>query len=494
MAHDVFISYSSLDRETADAVVERFESGGLSCWIAPRNIEPGADWAGSIIDAINGSKVMALIFTPDSNVSKQVLREVDSAVGAGVTIIPMRLTDEEPIEGMQYYLSAVHWLDGRKADLSESIDEWFELCKAVVETSGNTLLPTAGPAGRKEGSKGRFAAIAIAAVLALGGAGFAVSQMMGGGSGAASQNSAPGAAGDRSPIGSKSINAGKVLDGHADGSRMDCLTTGGYLAYDDGWYYFRSNNNEYLYKMRADGSDAQKLCNHSAKYISVYDGYVYFFEEHGEVGIYRVSTEGGEAEQITGRYMETPFWIKDGYLYHYDWFDGLMRIDLSQETVDLFTDSESVNKLESLYTICSDGEHVYYSLFSEEGVFRAKMDGSESEKIIDGLVGDITLAGSYLFYNDLEGDMGLYVYNLETDETILLNDTDLFEYFNVTGDGLYGANSRGNLAFYDPSTNTQTVLSDQATNFACVAGEKVLFWNSKDYLLCDLDGSNLIKL
>jgi hypothetical protein len=45
MAHDVFISYSSKDKPTADAACAILESKGIRCWIAPRDILPSADWA-----------------------------------------------------------------------------------------------------------------------------------------------------------------------------------------------------------------------------------------------------------------------------------------------------------------------------------------------------------------------------------------------------------------------------------------------------------------
>src|SRR5215472_7170060 len=40
----VFISHSSKDREIADAICAHLESAGIKCWIAPRDIEPGATW------------------------------------------------------------------------------------------------------------------------------------------------------------------------------------------------------------------------------------------------------------------------------------------------------------------------------------------------------------------------------------------------------------------------------------------------------------------
>jgi hypothetical protein len=47
MLGKVFISHSSKDQQTADAIRQHLESAGLACWIAPRDIEAGADWTES---------------------------------------------------------------------------------------------------------------------------------------------------------------------------------------------------------------------------------------------------------------------------------------------------------------------------------------------------------------------------------------------------------------------------------------------------------------
>jgi TIR domain len=62
MAHDVFISYSAKDKTTADGVCATLEAKGIRCWIAPRDILPGMDWGEAIIEAINGSRVIVLVF------------------------------------------------------------------------------------------------------------------------------------------------------------------------------------------------------------------------------------------------------------------------------------------------------------------------------------------------------------------------------------------------------------------------------------------------
>jgi hypothetical protein len=44
MAHDVFISHSSKDKLTADAICHSLEQNGIRCWIAPRDVRAGANY------------------------------------------------------------------------------------------------------------------------------------------------------------------------------------------------------------------------------------------------------------------------------------------------------------------------------------------------------------------------------------------------------------------------------------------------------------------
>lgn len=138
MAHDVFISYSHRDKPTADAICAKLEAGGLRCWYAPRDIEPGTDWAAAIIDAIESSRAFVLVFTSHSNVSQQVMREVSKAVQQGIPIIPFKLTKEEPSKGMEYYLTTVHWLDAMDGPLYSNIQVLDERVRGVLgEHKGN---------------------------------------------------------------------------------------------------------------------------------------------------------------------------------------------------------------------------------------------------------------------------------------------------------------------------------------------------------------------
>lgn len=110
MSH-VFVSYSKADQDCAFELVERLEAQGVSCWIAPRDIAPAADWAAEIIDAIAAAHLMVLVFSSASNESPQVRREIERAVHKQVRILPFRIEDVMPCKSLEYFLSSQHWLD-----------------------------------------------------------------------------------------------------------------------------------------------------------------------------------------------------------------------------------------------------------------------------------------------------------------------------------------------------------------------------------------------
>jgi hypothetical protein len=111
MPYDAFISYASLDKARADATCAALEASGIRCWIAPRDIVPGAEWGEAIILAINQCRVVILIFSANANESPQIRREVERAVSKGIPIIPFRIQDIAPNHSLEYFIGTVHWLD-----------------------------------------------------------------------------------------------------------------------------------------------------------------------------------------------------------------------------------------------------------------------------------------------------------------------------------------------------------------------------------------------
>jgi hypothetical protein len=134
MAHDVFISHSTEDKTAADAVCAILEKNGVRCWIAPRDIMPGADWGESIVNGIRTSRVLLLVFSTNANKSRQIKREVEIAADGGVTIVPLRIEDILPTDSFKYFLGNIHWLDALTPPLEKHLQEVAAKVKAILST------------------------------------------------------------------------------------------------------------------------------------------------------------------------------------------------------------------------------------------------------------------------------------------------------------------------------------------------------------------------
>jgi hypothetical protein len=134
MAHDVFISYSTQDKAAADAICHGLETNGVRCWIAPRDVRPGADWQQEILDAISGSKAVVLVFTAHTNQSDNVKKEVSAAVNAKAVVIPFMIEDVDPEGALKYHLEGVHWMDAYLPPLENHIEK---LAAAIRNLAGS---------------------------------------------------------------------------------------------------------------------------------------------------------------------------------------------------------------------------------------------------------------------------------------------------------------------------------------------------------------------
>ena len=110
MKYDVFISHSSVNAKLAEYIVEELESKGLHCFIAPRNMTGGADYASELVENITECPIFLFLFTNESNKSGMVIREINEAVTLNKYIITLKIDNIEPNNSLRFYLSVNHWL------------------------------------------------------------------------------------------------------------------------------------------------------------------------------------------------------------------------------------------------------------------------------------------------------------------------------------------------------------------------------------------------
>lgn len=132
MAHDVFISYASEDRATADAVCQGLEAAGVRCWVAPRDIPPGVEWPGAIVEAIAQSRALVLIFSAYANTSHQIPREIERAVAKRIPVISFRTESVEPASSLEYFIGVVQWVDALAPPLEPAIAQVAATVQALI--------------------------------------------------------------------------------------------------------------------------------------------------------------------------------------------------------------------------------------------------------------------------------------------------------------------------------------------------------------------------
>jgi TolB-like protein/Flp pilus assembly protein TadD len=168
MPDKVFISHSSKDKEIADAICQHLESAGVPCWIAPRDIEPGADWTEGILRGIANSRLLVLVFSSRANDSEHVPREVGRAFSLHLPVIPFRVEPVEPRASLGYFLDSVHWLDATEPPLERHLPVLTERVKTLLNGESQRSPLAATPPEQTKTRRNVAAPRRIARLSAIG--------------------------------------------------------------------------------------------------------------------------------------------------------------------------------------------------------------------------------------------------------------------------------------------------------------------------------------
>ena len=77
----VFLSYSGADRDFARQLASQLSKRGYDVWDSSDQLFPGDNWHLKIGEALQESKAMVVLLSPDSMKSQWVRREIEYALG-----------------------------------------------------------------------------------------------------------------------------------------------------------------------------------------------------------------------------------------------------------------------------------------------------------------------------------------------------------------------------------------------------------------------------
>ena len=132
MAKTAFISYASEDEAVAGTICSYLERNAVSCWIAPRDVRPGSEYASEIIDGIKSSAVFVLVLSEHANTSEFVKREVERAVSKGKPIFPVRVREVVPSKSLELFISSAEWIDAWQPPIEQYLERLAESIRSAA--------------------------------------------------------------------------------------------------------------------------------------------------------------------------------------------------------------------------------------------------------------------------------------------------------------------------------------------------------------------------
>ncbi|MGZ8578691.1 MAG: TIR domain-containing protein, partial [Actinomycetota bacterium] len=133
----------------------------------PRDVMPGVQWADAIVHAIEGSRLMVLVFSSETNGSQHIVREIEFAAQHRLLIVPFRVEEVVPSPTLDYYIAGTHWLDAVDPPLERHLERLATVVKGLLgDRLGEIPAPPAAIAsdqlelqGRDGGGPGRVTAL-----------------------------------------------------------------------------------------------------------------------------------------------------------------------------------------------------------------------------------------------------------------------------------------------------------------------------------------------
>lgn len=161
----IFISHSSKNAKEAQEVCRIIEQAGHKCFLAPRDIRSGHEYAEEIIDGIDSSEAVVLLLSEAANSSPHVLREIERAVSKKLSVIVYKLEDVKLSKSMEYFLMTHQWVN-------EKLDKGYkEILNCINGLSDKEDSDYAEPeqytASYKSSKKGLIVKTAVAAAAVI---------------------------------------------------------------------------------------------------------------------------------------------------------------------------------------------------------------------------------------------------------------------------------------------------------------------------------------
>src|SRR5579872_5218638 len=110
MPSEIFISYSSVDRDRATSLAHHLRSSGYSCWMDTSGIDGAMNWSSEIVTALNNCHTLLFLISKHSVASHNCAKEIHLASEKRKNILPVLIDDIQLPVIFEYPLAGLHKL------------------------------------------------------------------------------------------------------------------------------------------------------------------------------------------------------------------------------------------------------------------------------------------------------------------------------------------------------------------------------------------------
>ncbi|KNY24895.1 DUF5050 domain-containing protein [Pseudobacteroides cellulosolvens] len=173
------------------------------------------------------------------------------------------------------------------------------------------------------------------------------------------------------------------------------------------WIYF-VNSDKYpvkserktLYRMKTDGTSAEKLASDTTSCALIVDDWIYYINNTDSSRPYKIRLDGKGRQKISN-YTASNLMVSNGWIYFIN--DGnICRMRTNGKDYSVLCEEST-----GYMSFNDDKDKIYFSMdsYSNSGIYVIKTDGTNKNKLISTEVNCINPSDGLLYYNDFEGNL-----------------------------------------------------------------------------------------
>lgn len=176
--------------------------------------------------------------------------------------------------------------------------------------------------------------------------------------------------------------------------------------YQGNIYFINMDDNYYIYEINLKTKITKVIVQNTAKKMKIKDGFIYFISGHNEY-IYRVNIDGGDKIQIIDESC-LDFTIENETIYYmYREKNDFSGYYFSKSNIQGNNRKKIIN--EPINAVDFDDNWIYYSVSDEKKIYKVRHDGTEKTKLVDAASYYLKLVDKKLFFLQDGINTGIYI-------------------------------------------------------------------------------------